>query len=93
MKSSEDSLLSYTSSSDDDSQVASKNSVDSSSSVENGEEGEDEMSEMSEGGIARNRERREVKPNLMDDHIYFFKKLNSAPPESRQAVRARRIAK
>jgi hypothetical protein len=93
--SSDDSMLSCTSSSDDDSELVSKNSVDSSSS-DGAEHGEDEMSEESEdGGIAQNRARREVKPNLMDDHIYFFKKpsVTNEPTESRKAILAKRIAK
>ncbi len=94
-ESSDESIMSCTSSSDDDSEVVSKNSVDSSSSESINEQGEDEMSEVSEdGGIALNRERRDIKPNLMDDHIYFFKKpATTEPAESRKELLAKRIAK
>ena len=76
------------------------------------EGGEDEMSEQNEGaeseqeeedddeaGIAVRRERREAKPNMMNDHIYFNKISKHADDSNRASIttksqlRERRAAK
>jgi hypothetical protein len=65
-----------------------KSSADSESSAEEGEAEQDE-----EVGLAIRRNRREIKSNFMDDHIYFVKKPVDRPPqtlESRSQLMAKR---
>ena len=47
---------------------------DSGKSSSSGSSSSDEEEYKEDIGLALGREKREIKPNLMDDHIYFVKK-------------------
>ncbi len=64
---------------------------------ENQLEADQSSDSIEEQGLASGRERRQIKPNLMDDHIYFVKKKTqeqqSQPPISKSQLKAKRLAK
>lgn len=64
---------------------------------ENELEAEQSSESLEEQGLASGRERRQIKPNLMDDHIYFVKRSKTEqqtqPPISKSQLRAKRLAK